>query len=82
MVSRFAPGPWMVRFVPIVSAPLPELKVMVCPLRELAKSMVSPEIALFTQERSEPESLGLSELSVTVQVCACALLAANKPRRV
>ena len=58
----------MARLVPIVKGPLVELNVMVCPFKEAAKLMVSPEVALFTQDRSEPGSVGLSELSVTVQV--------------
>jgi hypothetical protein len=41
IVSKFAPGPLIVRFLLITSEPL--VSVIVCPLSEESKLMVSPE---------------------------------------
>jgi hypothetical protein len=58
-----APGSWMVRFLVTASSPLVRLIV---PLRELSKTMVSPEDAAAIWPRSEPSPLSLRLVTVRV----------------
>src|SRR5262249_56731501 len=62
--SLFAPSPSMSRFVVIANCPL--VRVIVCPLRLLAKLIVSPLLATAMAARSEPGPL--SRLFRTVRV--------------
>ena len=71
-VKRSAPGPVIVRFLPITNSPL----VRVTAVRHGAKLIVSPDDALMIACRNEPRPLSFP--FVTVIVAAGVSLAVNE----